>query len=477
MTVDIPKRLEKLHAARASVVSAVILTLLKAVVGFLTGSLGIMAEALHSLLDLGAALMTWASVHYAEHPADSSHHYGHGKIENISAIVETLLLFITCFWIGWEAVARLVGHSAHAVEATVWSFAVMLISIGVDWYRSRRLYRAAKLHRSQALEADALHFSSDILSSAVVIVGLIGVKLGYPEADPIAALGVAAWVVVISIRLGFHAIQVLLDAAPRDAREQIARAVMSIDGIQRVTKIRVRQAGPDTFADINVIMDGELHLHEVHHRLDQAEDAIRSIMPGADVVVHAEPDDMPARSPEMLERAVDVLRGLTKGQGFRYTRLSLVDHDDGAAALICLEFPPNLALRDARMRAEEIEEGMRSKMPELSEVVAHIDSGFFDMSDTSGIRTRVAVPAAADIEREVRKVEGVDDCHDISLSEWPPPAAELPAAQRDPGFLVTVHVVLSPDVTVAQSHDIAEAVERRLRYRFPHVQRVHVHQE
>ncbi|MEI7633726.1 MAG: cation-efflux pump [bacterium] len=485
MTVEIPKNrsastpsgLEKQHAAFASVVSAVILTVLKGIVGFMTGSLGILAEALHSLLDLGAALMTWASVSYSDHPADTEHLYGHGKIENISAFAETFLLLITCFWIGWEAIARLIGQSAHHVEATVWSFVVMFISIGIDWYRSRRLYKAAKLHRSQALEADALHFSSDILSSAVVIVGLVGVKLGYPHADPIAALGVAAWVVVISIRLGFHAIQVLLDAAPRDARNMIARAVMSIDGIQRVANVRVRQSGPNAFADINVIMDGELHLHEVHHRLDLAEDAVRSFMPDADVVVHAEPDDLSAKSPEILGRVAGVLRALVKEQGIRYTRLSLVDHDGGTAALVGLEFSPGLALRDARARAEEIEELMRRRLPELAEVVAHIDAGCSYMRDAAGEHAQTVAPAESDIEREVLKVPGVVGCHDVNLSPWPPPSAELSVPQHAPGFLLFVHVALNGDATVGQSHDIAEAVERSMRYRFPQIQRVHVHQE
>ena len=168
---DLEADREKRRAAVTSVIAAIGLTLLKIAAGIATGSLGILAEAAHSGLDLAAAVITYVAIRIAVRPADSGHNYGHGKVENLSALFETLLLLATCGWIMYEAINRLFFRSIE-VEASIWAFGVMVISIMVDWSRSRVLKRAAKAHRSQALEADALHFSTDIWSSAVVILGL-----------------------------------------------------------------------------------------------------------------------------------------------------------------------------------------------------------------------------------------------------------------------------------------------------------------
>jgi len=203
---------EKQSAALSSLLAAVGLTILKLVVGVWTGSLGILAEAAHSGLDLVAAGLTFLAVRFSGRPADRTHLYGHGKIENLSALSETLLLLLTCAWIVWEAVGRLRFHHAQ-VEVTVWSLAVMLTSIAVDISRSRMLARMAKKYNSQALEADALHFRTDVWSSAVVIVGLLSVKTGLWWGDAVAALGVSALVVWVSVQLGRRTVDALLDTA------------------------------------------------------------------------------------------------------------------------------------------------------------------------------------------------------------------------------------------------------------------------
>src|SRR5262245_37500799 len=211
----------KLAVALSSVLAAVVLTLLKLVVGIATGSLGLLAEAAHSGLDLVAALMTLFAVRIADREADASHPYGHGRFENVSALFETVLLLATCAWVVYEAVQRLVTGESH-VEPSLWAFAVMAISVAVDWSRSRALSRAAREHGSVALEADALHFSTDIWSSAVVIVGLALVWVGQrlpdagllAHADAVAALAVAGIVIWISGRLGIETVASLVDTAP-----------------------------------------------------------------------------------------------------------------------------------------------------------------------------------------------------------------------------------------------------------------------
>ena len=284
---------EKRSAALSSLLAAIGLTAMKTIVGLLTGSLGILAEAAHSALDLVAALMTYIAVRISGRPADRSHLYGHGKVENLSALIETLLLFITCGWIIWEATYRLFFHKVE-VEVTFWSFAVMATSIAIDVSRSRMLSRTAKKYNSQALEADALHFKTDVWSSSVVIVGLACVKLGESapsldwlrEADAVAALGVSALVIWVCWQLGRRTIDALVDSAPAGMEERILAAVSAVPGVQDCHNIRARYSGPALFIDLHVLVDGRQTLFEAHALTETIEGVIQQIVPHADVTVH-----------------------------------------------------------------------------------------------------------------------------------------------------------------------------------------------
>jgi cation diffusion facilitator family transporter len=277
-------------------VAAVALTTLKIVVGLFTGSLGILAEAAHSSLDLVAALMTLLAVRFSARPPDGTHLYGHGKIENLSALFETLLLQATCVWIAYEAVRRLLLHQIE-VKVTFWSFAVMLTSMAIDRSRSRVLGRAARKFKSQALEADALHFQTDVWSSAVVVLGLIAVQAGkwspqlafLVEGDAVAALFVSGMVMWVSLRLGRRTIDALLDGAPAGMERRIAATVEAVPGVRDCHQVRVRYSGAVLFIDLHVLVDGNQTLIEAHNLADIVETAIHAILPEADVTVHPEP--------------------------------------------------------------------------------------------------------------------------------------------------------------------------------------------
>jgi cation diffusion facilitator family transporter len=279
---------EKSWAALTSLMAAVGLTAFKIVVGLVTGSLGILAEAAHSGLDLVAALLTFLAVRISGRPPDHSHLYGHGKIESLSALAETFLLTATCGWIVWEAAHRLLTRHAR-VEVTAWSFLVMGTSIVIDFSRSRVLSRAAKKYHSQALEADALHFQTDIWSSAVVIVGLLGAKFGLWYADALAALGVSAVVVWVSLQLGRRTIDALLDGAPAGMEHLVATVVEAIPGVHDCHNIRIRYSGPVLFIDLHVLVDGSQTLTQAHVLTETIEAAIQEAVPRADVTVHPEP--------------------------------------------------------------------------------------------------------------------------------------------------------------------------------------------
>jgi len=291
---------EKKKVALWSVVAAVFITIFKMVIGLLTGSLGILSEALHSALDMVAAIITYFSVRVSDKPADREHNYGHGKVENLSALIETILLLVTCVWIISEAIHRLTSGKTD-IEVSVWSYVVVVSSIVIDYTRSRALYRVAKKHNSQALEADALHFSTDIWSSTVVLFGLIAYQfLGWHRADSIAALFVAVIVLFVSYQLGRKAIDVLLDKSPVNTTKIVSSTLKEFPEVLKFHGLKARTAGADTFIKFNVHFDPDLSLREVHEVCDKIESEIKKRVVRSEVYIHAEPEEI-----SHLENEVD----------------------------------------------------------------------------------------------------------------------------------------------------------------------------
>lgn len=282
---------EKNKVAMLSVLAALVLTIFKFVVGILTGSLGILSEALHSGLDMVAAVITWFSVRISDKPADQNHHFGHGKVENFSAFIETILLLVTCVWIVFEAISRLVDKEME-IEVGIWSYVVVVTSIVIDISRSTALKRVAKKYNSQALEADALHFSTDIWSSSVVLFGLICANLGIYVADVIAALVVAVIVIYISIKLGKKSIDVLLDKAPQDVLQKIRAKLLRMEQVRHFKNLRVRSSGADIFVEVTIEVDPGLSIIQAHDIANETEIQIRELVSRCEVHVHAEPFDI-----------------------------------------------------------------------------------------------------------------------------------------------------------------------------------------
>jgi cation diffusion facilitator family transporter len=457
---------EKRSAALSSVAAAVFLTVLKLVVGLMTGSLGILAEAAHSGLDLVAALVTFFAVRLSDRPPDEEHLYGHGKIENLSALIETLLLLITCVWIIYEAIQRLFFKTVE-IEASIWAFAVMAVSIAVDVSRSRMLYRAARKHKSQALEADALHFSTDIWSSSVVIVGLalvwLSERLGpqwawLVQGDAVAALLVALIVVYVSVQLGRRSVAMLLDTAPPGLVERIAAEAATVSGVQSVGPVRVRQAGASTFADLTVSVDRSASLEEAHRIAVQVEAQIGALVHQGDVVVHVDPV---RRSGESLSQTVNAIAA----------RLGLRAHNIHAHEVrgrtfvdLHAEVPPGLTLTEAHEQVSRLEAAVRAELSHVINVQTHIEP--------------LSVPPApadpgADMDERLRArivsvvegIAGLGGCHDIHLRPGPD------------GYDVVLHCLADPDLPVAEAHRLAEEVERRLLADAPGIGQVLIHME
>jgi cation diffusion facilitator family transporter len=282
------KHASKRFAAIASMIASGGLTIAKFAVGTLTGSLGIISEAIHSFVDFIATIITFFAVRFADMPADEDHHYGHEKIESLAALVETGLLFGTSAWIIYEAVMRIFGEPSH-LEIAWYAFALVIGSIAVDFFRARNLLKVAKETKSQALEADALHFSSDMWSSFAVLVGLVGVSLGFVWADTLAALVVSLLVARAGYGLGKRSIEVLIDTAPPGVTEHIRALAAAVDGVSAVSDVRVRTFEGVTLAvEIRVVLPADRTLGEVVRIKGLIAESVRREYADARVVVSAD---------------------------------------------------------------------------------------------------------------------------------------------------------------------------------------------
>ncbi|MGB6880368.1 MAG: cation diffusion facilitator family transporter, partial [Candidatus Acidiferrales bacterium] len=345
---------QKKMAALASVASAIVLVALKIFLTLRTGSLGVLSEALHSSLDLIAAIITFFSVRVSDRPADADHTYGHAKFESFSAFVETTLLLLTALYIIWEALQRLFSGAPQLRPG--WLAVVLLaVMVGIDWTRARAISRVAQRFPSEALEADALHFSTDVWSTSVVLLGLVAVWLGQffsiPRlryTDPIAALVVAGVIIWVGWRLGRRTLEALLDVAPAGLQQKITVAVGKIEGVLGVDRVRLRRAGQRYFVDVTVSVPRTISLEEADATSDRVERRIAEIVP-SDVVVHTEPR---ARSGENF---LETVRATAQRRGLAVHELSAHQVDGRLFIELHLEVDERSSLRDAHRLATALE--------------------------------------------------------------------------------------------------------------------------
>jgi cation diffusion facilitator family transporter len=456
-------RAEKRAVAGNSVFAAIAITILKIVVGLSTGSLGILSEAAHSGLDLVAAVITFFSVQVSDKPADADHQYGHGKVENFSAFIETGLLLLTCVWIISEAIKRLFFRHVE-IEPSIWAFAVMLFSIAVDVWRSRALGRIAAKYDSQALEADALHFSTDVWSSSVVILGLLLVMAGrqlhipwMSDADPLAALVVAGIVVHVSWRLARKTIDALLDAAPAGVRSKIIDAVNRVDGVIEVDRVRIRRAGNRYFADVVVGLARTVTFQHSGRVAELVAESVHNVLPDADVTVNSVP------LADRTENIFDQIRAVATRHNLNVHDVSVQDLDGRLLVEQHLEMDERLSLKDAHNRVTALEAEMREEVPTISSILTHIES------EPATIEAGDEIVRDAVLERRLKAIAAefpeVLDMHEIQI-------------KRVRGRLyVSCHCTLSDDLPLSRVHDIQTELEIRFKQDAPELFRVLIHPE
>ena len=476
----------KRSAAIFSVVAAGVVTLLKLITGLLTGSLGMLSEAAHSAIDLIASAITLFSVQVSDRPADEDHNYGHGKVESLSAFVETGIMFASCAWIVSEAVRRIVPafHDHHDLRPSFWPFLVLFISIGVDFSRSRTLGRIARLHRSDALFADSIHFATDMWASLAVMLGLAATFLGeryslrwLEYADPVAALVVAGVILHVSWRLAHQTIDALLDATPTtdptsglpqtkaELRSNLIHDLAAIPGVLSVDRLRTRRSGANYFADVTLGMPRNLTFQRSEQLTMAATEAVQRHLPGADVVVHTVPTASVAESVHDRIRAVAARRNLAIHDAV------VRQVDRGLHVEQHLEVDETMPLRQAHELVTALEAEMRHEVPAISSILTHIES------EPATIEQPASLEVDRELEVRLRRVAAqfpeIQDIHEVLVTRRRRRVADGPGDYVQ----VSCHCTLPDNLPMARVHSVMSTLEGAFKLEAPEVDRLLIHPE
>jgi cation diffusion facilitator family transporter len=455
---------EKRSVSLNSMLAAAVMTVLKLITGILSGSLGVLSDAAHSGLDLVGAAMTFFSVRVSDLPADEDHTYGHGKIENLSTIGEVILMAASSVWIVYEALVRIFVHTVE-LRHSIWPVLVVLTSIVVDFWRSRRLREVAIRTGSSALATDAFHFSSDIWSSVAVLIGLgaswIGTHFGVPwldYADPVAAIVVSILILRLTIMLGHEAVGVLMDRIPADTRRKIMRDVAEVPGVMAIEQARVRRAGPNYFADMTLALPRRYTFEHTDALVQAARSAVHRTLPDADVVIHTVPREARAESIFDRVRAVAARNNVSVHElsiQLLHGRLRVEQH---------VELDENLSLREAHEFVSGLEAEILRAAPEIDLVLTHIES------------EPATIEQPSEFVEEDKKIEfsllksahlfpEIIDVHEITVG------------RTSEHIYVSCHCTLPDDLPMHRVHDVITALEDRFKLDCPDVQRVTIHPE
>ena len=437
-----------------------------------------LSEAAHSSIDLVAAFITLFSIRVADRPADEDHNYGHGKIESLSAFVETVLMLGSSLWIITEAIRRLFLRERLSLSLSPWPFVILLLSIGVDFSRARKLHETARAYQSLALEADAVHFSTDIWSSTAVLLGLattwLGERLhitGLEIADPLAALVVSGIILRVTWKLARQTIDNLLDATPShnadgtraNIRRDLYRELVAIDGVLSVDRLRVRQSGSSFFADLTLGMPRKLTFQRTEQINQAATAAVKRHLPGADVIIHSVPLASKA------ETIHDRVRAVAARANLAIHDLTLQKHGDGLHLEQHLEVDETMPLRKAHDLVTELETEIHKDVPEIRSILTHIESEPSTIAQPSSLERNRQLEVR--LRRLSGNIPGILDIHDVLVTRMGG------SHHHDALIQVSCHCTLPDDLAMARVHELITTLETEFKRDSPEVARLLIHPE
>lgn len=449
----------KEHAALWSIAASAVITLGKGAAGIMTGSLALISDAAHSLLDVAATIFTYFAVRAANKPADDEHPYGHGKVESLAALGETAFLFVLSGAVAFAGIRRLITGETE-IDFNWFAVAVLVISIAIDAWRWRGLIRVSKATGSQALAADALHFSSDLVNSVLVLLALGAAALGYPQADALVAVGVAIFIALAGFRLAKRTVETLIDAAPAGSAPAIRALVEAVSGVVAVNELRARSSGAQLFVEIDIGVARTIPLDRLSSIKDQVVEAVRAQFPDAAVSVTATPRRLDNET--ILERVL-----LTAARRRVPVHHVTVQELDGGRRSVSLdlEVDGRLSLGAAHAIASRFETALRDELGAETEVETHIEPMNVASLDGRVVQGAQAEAVKKALTASAAKVGDLSDVHSIRVRG------------SEHGLVVNYHCRVDPALDVATVHARVDALERLVRLDIPAITRIVSHTE
>lgn len=445
------------RVAFVSLLWAIVIAVTKLVVAVQTGSVALLADGIHSAIDVGATVMTLAAVRWASKPADREHPYGHGRAENLAALGESVLMVVVAGLVAVEAVRRL--RAGTVIDAKVYALVVVGGAIVVDAVRSVALRRAARRYSSPALEADALNFTGDIAESGAVLAGLAAARLGYPAGDPIAAFVVAAAMALMASRVGRAAVQVLMDRHPEGLADRVAAAAAAVRGVVGVEGLRVRRSGPDVHAEVTVSVGRTSTVEQSHDITEAVEAAVASAVPGATTTVHVEPsragEDIVARTFAAANRI---------GMADQIHNVLAIDHPEGLWLMLHAKVAPDTPLGRAHEITNELEGELRREIEGLARVEIHIEPRE-PRSLHGAVVSALQERLVHDVRRIVEAHPPITRCHEVAVSEV------------EGGLHLVLHCEAPTSTPISEIHDASLEIEADIHRRHGEVRSVTIHFE
>ncbi len=445
------------RVAVASLAVAVAVAATKLTVGVLSGSIGVLSDAFHSVLDAGATGLTLFAVRLARKPPDREHPYGHGRVENLVAFGQACLLVVVSAVVAVEAVRRLVAGSA--LDPPIYALALMGGAVVVDAWRSVALSRAAERYDSQALAADALNFRSDVLGSLAVLGGLVAARLGFPAGDPIAALIVVAIIWWLAVRIGAQSVNMLMDRRPEGLGDHLARAAMGVEGVVGVQDVRVRRAGPHAHAEISVHVGRTTPVERSHDIAESVRAAVQDAVPGTSAVVAVHPS---AEGEDVVSRVFAAANRI--GLADQVHNVLAIRHPEGLWLMLHAKVPASTPLGRAHEVSDVLEEELRREVDGLARVEIHLEP-----RESQHLSGKVVSAQFAELAAEVREITErfapITRCHEVAVSETPD------------GQHLVLHCEAPPDVDIGRAHEASRRVEDEIHRRWDRVRTVTIHFE
>ena len=452
----------KVKVALNSLYAAVFITLIKVAAAYFSGSLAILTEVVNSGIDIFVCLVTIFSVKYAAKPADEDHNYGHEKAENFSALVQVLFLFGTSAFILYEGIARLFLNKPYDIHITIWIFGALLLSMVIDFFRARTLNKIADETKSQALKADALHFSSDILSSSIVIAGLIFTYFGFEKADAISALVVAGIIIYLGLKMSRKAVDSLLDRVPPGLSEKIRYETLLIDGVEGIRNFRIRSTGANIFIDMVIEISRIIPFSKAHDIMDAVERRLHQLIENADIVIHSEPVETDK------ETINDKIKMIVNSYGMKCH--DVFSHKIGNEIIseLHIEVTDTNDLIKAHDRVTEIEDKIKSEIGIISNVKIHIDEPSNILYDTTDITGK-----SGDMITEIKKIVGQNK--NVTSS------SDYSVIITNGKIRVSLNCTFDYHFSLDEVHDIVTLLESKilaeLKERYPKLSNVIIHAE